>query len=592
VSTPLVERWRALWPDALAAWSRYTQLRMPRYVSAAAGDAPSDMLGQLAAIRLRDQTVMVNVDEIERRGLADHGLAILAHEIGHHVYVPGNLSDHARLFAQMRRMLGGLPDGAAHLAANLYADLLLNDRLERRANIAVHSVYQQLRRTAPSDGESQVWRVYSRTMEHLWRLGRGTLTAAELPDDVDGDALLLARIVRSFASDWLRGARRFAVVLYRHMVADQEAARGDPLSAAGLADTRGAAATAAGEAGDAGAIPDGLAEDPWADDDDSIDELDGDVTRAPRAPLPAPSGDPSTGRPGAQRRTPFEYGQLLRALGIDVDARAIVSRYYRELALPHLIPFPTRRARGAVEPLPEGEAPWEATDPIESLDAFASMLRSPIVVPGVTTVQRVYGESPGEDPAPRPLDLDIYIDCSGSMPDPTTSLSYLALAATILTLSALRAGARVQATLWSDAGRFDTSHGFIRDERRLLALCTGYVPGGTAFPLHILRDTYSARKPDEPPAHVVVISDDGADTMLQKDERGTPGLEVCREALRRARGGGTLVLNLPSGAESWPRGRPLVELGFRLHAVSVWDQLVAFARAFVRETYAAPRDQR
>jgi len=590
VSASLVERWRAVWPDALAAWSRYTQLRMPRFLDARDADVPADMNGQLACIRLRDQTVLVNVAEIERRGLADHALAVLAHEIGHHVYVPGNLTDHARLFAQMRRMLGGLPDGAAHLAANLYADLLLNDRLERRANVAIHPVYQQLRRTAPpEDKPSEVWRLYSRTMEHLWRLARGTLTDGELPAELDGDALLLSRIVRSFASDWLRGARRFAVILFRYLAADQEAQRGDPLAGAGLADTRGAATAAAGEAGDAGAIPDGLAEDPWADDDDSLDELDelgGAGTQKERARLPTPSSDPATGRPGAQKRTPFEYGQLLRALGIDVDAQTMVSRYYRELALPHLIPFPTRRARGAVEPLPEGEAPWEPTDPIESLDAFASMLRSPIVVPGVTTVQRVYGESPGEDPAPRPLDLDIYIDCSGSMPDPTTNLSYLALAATILTLSALRAGARVQATLWSDAGRFDTSHGFIRDERRLLALCTGYVPGGTAFPLHILRDTYSARKPDEPPAHVVVISDDGADTMLQKDERGNAGLDVCREALRRARGGGTLVLNLPAGAESWTSGQPLVELGFRLHAVSVWDQLVAFARAFVRETYS------
>jgi hypothetical protein len=280
-----------------------------------------------------------------------------------------------------------------------------------------------------------------------------------------------------------------------------------------------------------------LATDPWADEDDlTDDELDGvDGSAKRRDPLPRPSDDPTKDRPGAQHRTPFEYGQLLRALGIDVDAQQMVARFYRELALPHLIPFPTRHAPGAVEPLPEGEAPWEASDPIESLDAFGSMLRSPIVVPGVTTVQRVYGESPGEDPAPRPLDLDIYIDCSGSMPDPTTNLSYLALAGTILTLSALRAGARVQATLWSDAGRFDTSHGFIRDEKRLLALVTGYVPGGTAFPLHILRDTYSARKPDEPPAHIVVISDDGADTMLMKDERGNAGVDVCREALARAR---------------------------------------------------------
>ena len=40
------------------------------------------------------------------------------------------------------------------------------------------------------------------------------------------------------------------------------------------------------------------------------------------------------------------------------------------------------------------------------------------------------------------------------------AISYLALAGTILALSALRAGARVQATLWSGAGQFETTAGF------------------------------------------------------------------------------------------------------------------------------------
>jgi len=79
----------------------------------------------------------------------------------------------------------------------------------------------------------------------------------------------------------------------------------------------------------------------------------------------------------------------------------------------------------------------------------------------------------------------------------------------------------------------------------------------------------------------VVISDDGADTMLQVDERGTPGRDVCAAALRAARGGGTLVLNLPGG--KWRAQQALEEIGFRVHPVRGWEELVRFARAFVTE---------
>jgi hypothetical protein len=170
------------------------------------------------------------------------------------------------------------------------------------------------------------------------------------------------------------------------------------------------------------------------------------------------------------------------------------------------------------------------------------------------------------------------------MPDPSHSTSHLALAGTILTLSALRAGARVQATLWSGPRQFTTTKGFIRDETQLLAVVCGYLCGSTAFPLHVLRDTYANRRSGEPPVHIVVISDDGVDTMLNVDERGTAGASIATAALQRAGGGGTLVLNLPR-VENWAPGPQLAALGWRIHAVADWESLTAFARAFVREAY-------
>lgn len=594
---PLEQSWRAAWPDALAAWSPYTMLREPVFLESNKQAAEHGMAGEIAAIRLSDQAVMVNLESVQRQHLEGHALAILAHEVGHHVFVPGNLTDNARLFIAVKRMLEGLPEEAAHLVANLYADLLINDRLQRSAGLEMAAVYRRLRQ---DDGGSRVWQLYTRAYEHLWRLPAGTLCGGQVSDETEADAMLIARIVRAFGGEWLRGARRFAAIVYRYLAEDEQERRQQTFAEVGLQDTKGAGRPARGSAKDQ-AIPDGLTEidaseteDNGSFDDEIADpvgegerEDEGERARTAERRRAKTGGVPAreaAPHKEGQNRQPFEYGQILRSLGLDLSEHEITTRYYRERALPHLIPFPSRRAPQATEPVAEGYEDWQAGDPLEALDLFGSVLQSPVVVPGVTTVQRVYGESPGSDPARRPVDLDIYVDCSGSMPNPGVDISYLSLAATILALSALRMGARVQATLWSGAGQFETTGGFVRDEKRIIGTITGYLGDGTAFPLSVLRETYAQRKPDEPPVHVVVISDDGVDTMLQADDQGTPGEAVCAAALERAGAGGTLVLNLGAGRQ-WPLAERFSKLGFRVHPVSKWEDLIEFARAFVRENY-------
>lgn len=581
----LGQAWLAAWPEALAAWSHHTQLRAPVFHDDEREAAADGMLGQIAAIRLTDQRVMVNLLEIARRGLEDCALPILAHEIGHHVYVPANLADNARMIAAIKRVFFNLPRQAVLTAANLYGDLLINDRLHRRVGIDMVRPYRILARDA--GGGSRVWRLYTRTYEHLWRIERGALGGGTAIDEqMDGDALLLARLVRSFAGDWGRGARRFATILYAYFVQDATGEDPQTFEKLGLADTKGAGAPRPGEElGEA--IPDGLTEIDASelDDGELEDDEDVDTGKAAREAVHEAPSEEGRGTPGAQHREPFQYGELLRALGLDLDAHAVTTRYYRERALPHLIPFPSVAAPQVFDPIPEGYEDWQPGDPVEALDPIGSVVRSPVVVPGITTVRRVYGDAPGHEPRRQPVDLDIYVDSSGSMPDPANTISYLALAATILSLSALRAGARVQATLWSGAGQFRTTGGFTREEGAVLGVVTGCLAGATCFPLHLLRDTYADRKPSDPAVHLVVISDNGADTMLQRDERGGDGAELCAAALAAARGGGTLVLNLFD--RRWPPADIFEKMGFAVHAVTDWDQLVAFARQFVRRTYGS-----
>lgn len=266
-------------------------------------------------------------------------------------------------------------------------------------------------------------------------------------------------------------------------------------------------------------------------------------------------------------------------------------RYYRERAAPHLIRYPVREMPRAADPLPEGLQTWNVGEPLQEIDWLQSVIGSPVVVPGVTTVQRVWGTTEGALPERRPIDLDLYVDCSGSMPNPQAATSYLTLAGAIVALSALRVGARVQATLWSGANQFETTGGFVSDAHRVLQILTGYLGGGTAFPIHMLRDTYEDRKPGDRAVHILVISDDGVTTMFDKDERGNKGWDVARMALERAGGGGTLVLNLWQEWQQFPQLVQANDEGWRIHVVRSWDELVTFARAFSREHYGEKRDR-
>ena len=579
----LRERWLAAWPEALAAWSRFTRLRPPMLCLTSAGARHKGLTGSFAMIRLVDQSVVVDLEAVADCGVTGYAVEILAHEVGHHVLAPATLADHARMLARMRRALPTL-EHHAPMVANLYTDLLINDRLQRSAGLRLSAVYQALARRGPEPGA--LWTLYMRTYELLWSLERGTLGGGAADDRIEGDAWLATRLVRSYSRNWLDGSGRFASLLLTYLLDDEKSAK----LVGPLLDT--ATAGAGGEAT-------GLTEEDAAEVEGAIHpafdpDLAGDETAGEGNSEDAPAESAANAPARGQARQPFEYGEILKAAGIRLSDHEAAVRYYRERARPHLVRYPSRRAPESEEPLPEGLEPWGVGDPIDEADWLQSILVSPHVVPGLTTVRRVWGTTQGAEPRRMPLDLDIYVDSSGSMENPQRHLSYPALAGAVVCLSALRAGARVQATLWSGVGQVSTTGAFVRDEHAILHVLTGYLGGATAFPIHVLRDTYAARAPGSRPAHVLVVSDDGVTTMFANDERGRSGWDVAAAALRGAGGGGTLVLNLPEG---WERGTGQVAAdlrraraeGWGVHRVASWDDLLAFAREFSRRTYEDDR---
>lgn len=588
----LRERWEAAWPAALEAWSRFTRLRAPTLCLTEKEARTAGLTGSFAMIRLVDQAIYVSLPQVVASRVEPFALQVLAHEIGHHVLAPGTLTDHARCIARMRPSLPTI-EGQAPMVANLYTDLLINDRLQRSADVHESEVYRAL--NVRGEGGA-VWTLYMRIYEILWSLERGSIGGGSGPvsDELEGDAWLGAKLVRVYARDWLDGCGRFAALLLPHLLEDEKSA--DMMAA--LLDTREAGAggqpagLSAADAGErAGAIH--PAHDP---------ELSGipltDVPGETAPPAEKPARQPS----GGQGREPFEYGEILRASGVSLSDHEVAVRYYRERALPHLIPFLSRENPRGTEPLPEGLESWDIGQPLEAADWLGTVMQSPRVIPGLTTVQRVYGTVDGQLPKREPLDLDIYVDSSGSMTNPQRQISYPALAGTILCLSALRAGSRVQVTLWSGKNQFQSTPGFVREEGAALRVLTGFIGGATAFPIHILRDTFAKRTERDRPAHVLVISDDGASTMFDTDdEQAHPGWTVCNHALTRARGGGTLVLNLAANWEKNTAKNPALgwllraqdEAGWKVFRVAAWDDLVEFARRFSRRHYGpGPKSRR
>ncbi len=573
----LRDLWNSQWNESLAIWSKFTRLRPPILCLTDRESEQQGLTASFAMIRLMDKSIVINLKLVDSLGLGGYGREIMAHEIGHHVYCPANLNDDARMISRMRWALP-TKEQLAGFIGNLYGDLLINDHLQRSAGLNMADVYRVIVKTS----SNRMWTFYMRIYEILWSIERGKLATGKIDDQLEGDAQLGARLIRSYSREWLDGSGRFAALCLPYLLEDNGQEIQSLLES--LSDTRNSGK---------GGMPEGLTGiEPGEKEgaihpslDTALTGIDEEIDPGKTA-APARATD-STGGTSGQYREPFEYGDILKSLGLNLSDHEIAMRYYRERAARNLIRFPSRIMPESTHPQPEGLESWDIGSPLEDADWFESVLASPHVIPGVTTVQRIMGTTEGESPLMEPIDLDLYVDCSGSMPNPQLQVSYLALAGAIIALSALRTGASVQATLWSGAHQYQTTKGFVRNENQILQILTGYLGGATAFPIHLLRETYQDRKPTDRAVHILIISDDGVTTMYQNDEKGNQGFDVVQMALEKGRAGGTMVLNLFSSL--WRQSPDLARAGKQgwvIHPIRSWEELEEFAREFSRKTYA------
>lgn len=535
---------------------------------------------------LGDVEVSIDLEQVVERGIDDHAVAVLAHEIGHHVYSPADMLSAGRITAQVRLGLVDL-DHRAGLVGNLWSDMLINDRLQTRAGVDMVGLW---RRLGPPQGE--VMTLVLRTDEILWSLPAGTLSGPG--PHHDAQAQVLARLVRAYADDPVAGAGGFAMVLRPFLVRDTGDDGGQTVADLPCAQHEhpGTPVPGLATASDALGTPVHPALDPRVVGNLSAH---GDTTSSAPDPATGLQRDPVAGQSAGSTLTPADYAAVLQSLGVATDVESAAIAWYREHAARHLVPFPTTTTPSAPETLLGGLDPWETGDDLADVDWTATMLASPVVVPGMTTVQRHLDSTTSTETEDQPVDLDLYLDSSGSMPDPRNQPAPIALAGAVLALSALRSGARVQATTWSGPGQIAGTDGFTRDATAVMSAVVAYFGGSTSFPVQLLEKTHldepaSTGRVGEPagPArrrrrHIAVISDSGVVSMFAEHawrlpDDFEPHTTSAARAVSAAGGGGSLVLNVQGPPDRYADMAP----GYAVYTVSAWEDVVPFARDLAR----------
>ena len=525
---------------------------------------------------LDDVEVHVDLTVVRERHVEDHALAVLAHEIGHHLLAPVDWASHVRIAARVQIGLIDL-DHLVGLVSNLWCDLLINDRLQRQLGVDRAALSAAV---GPPDPDDVLMLLVLRTNEILWGLPRGALVGDSRRAGRPGAAVRPAG-----AGLRPRPGRR------RRRLRDARAVH-DPRRAAASAAAASTSSRAAARRAATGRCRSASPRTRrW---------------RARGAPVEGPTGRRRPGfvearagprsRSGPRRAgnalTPGALHAVLQALGSPTTAEEVAVAWYRANAARHLVPFPTRPRPRRSEELLAGLEPWEVGDDLSTVDWTGTVTASPVVVPGMTTVRRAYLDDPEESVEVRPVDLDLYLDSSGSMPDPRRTRAPIALAGAILALSALRAGARVQATTWSGPDQVAGTDGLHArrgrgpaGRRRVLRRVDG-LPARPAAPDPPRRPCDAAPSPRGAARRTSPSSRTTASRRCS-GSAGSPPTRRPGEALRAADGGGTLVLQVARrvGRDA---SRHRAD-GYAVHSVVTEDDLLTFVRRMAASTWGGDR---
>ncbi len=458
----------ARWHRALGRWSSAVTLRPP---------GPVEPGGPVAFIDLVDRQTRVDFERLRALGLEHCEEALFAHEVGHHIRYPHTLiraRQHLRFLRSELSALAeswGLPQVAAAAREgrhdgllNLLYDLLINTDLRRWYEAEFIALY----RTLAGDEAEPIFGFYLGLYEAMWYLPEGTLVGPQSAARLAAIEPRWRTVADACAQFIANRPDNRCLQLVRFLVALR------PFLAAGAEMAQDASPEGSG--GFAGEL------EPE------------DVARVMR---PAPgeaearawrrsegtaigenaSGTGRAGNPGTGQGDPIRDAQAVMQ-GL-CDRTAVALATYRRLASKAPLSVPPALRPGDPE-VPGPTAEWHVGDRLESIDWFASLTRGGPPVPGYTLHKRTWLPAEpvaGDRQVPW---IELYVDMSGSMPDPVARLNHSIVAGFILVDAATEAGGRVRVVQYSH--RFEAMDDFVQSPRPARAALLAYVGGGTEFP--------------------------------------------------------------------------------------------------------------
>ena len=474
---PFDEVVRAAWAEALALWGVGIELSPPVAWRASQAIDPDP----IAYIDLSNRQVVVNFAHLHRIGALESVPAIFAHEIGHHIRWPNTLAQAAELEILQRALL---PTYGGRLV-NLFYDLLINEFVGRRWSAALANVYRGDAREQKPGSFGPLFTFYLTIYEELWglpekdllqRAGHGEMerrlpafrerarvfaqTLYALPDVRVQFVYFCTVFARLIELD-PNGVHGTAPLAHDLPLPDADDVAGAILSVGGLADKLIADAVARGWI-DASERPSG-----------STDPLRGlDAT--------------SSGRPGA---------------AVLAFRARVVEGVYARLVEQHLIAVPELETTRAPEPtIPSTTEAWEPGDAPQAIDWVASVLAAGPLAAAMPLKRTWLPDEPESGGLGVPP-FEVYVDTSGSMPDPAVAINALSLAAQVLATAAIRRGGIVRGVVYA-AGEPLISE-WMWDERTARTFLLRYAGGGTDYPFELM-NRFADERPD---AIRVVITD-------------------------------------------------------------------------------------
>lgn len=463
-------------PRALLRYSRYLLVRRPSI------DEDGTIL---ASIDLASRSIRLGGQAIVNANLQDCLDGLISHIIGHHVGYPGSPVAHARLLLLERSFLPKLP---RTITVPLY-ELLIDERLVRTSPPDApieDELCRILRVRAEQSPDDALFLFQCAVAEEMWQRPEGDILGPAMADFAADfphyriHARLVAQNVFGYAPDLTLQYLYFASIAFPY------ALQSSPH----------------GEGADPGTIGQQPTAEEWAEallpsktEKESINKAIEDGFFSGRMI------DDLRNQEIAQRAAgvPGQGGEHSR-LVTDVMA----AHYRREAEKLLFTPPPIATFSEALVPTTVEE--WEPGESVAEIDWLTTLrIRGEELGTASPLVRERIADEEGSVVPSFEGRTEIYLDVSGSMPDPTKALNAMTLAAQILVTGTVRAGGAARALLYSTE---NIKHWqFCRSETILSKFLMRYIGGGTSFPFDVLAKSVESERHLQPIRVVITDTD-------------------------------------------------------------------------------------